>query len=63
MAAYVTSQPRPDSPGKSEDWPLGGAPADVPYATKGHVAWNPPASLIARKNPGFGGGATAAAGA
>lgn len=51
VAAYVTSQPRPDSPGKSEDWPLGGAPADVPYATKGHVAWNPPASLIARKNP------------
>ena len=36
VAAYVTSQPRPDSPGKENDWPTGGAPADVPYATRGH---------------------------
>ena len=49
VAAYVTSQPRPDSPGKENDWPHGGAPSDVPYATKGHVAYLPPATL-ARKN-------------
>ena len=51
VAAYVNSHPRPDSPGKEGDWPLGGAPADVPYATKGHVAFNPPGSLVPRKNP------------
>jgi thiosulfate dehydrogenase len=37
VAAYVDSHLRPDSPGKELDWPKGGAPADVPYATKGHV--------------------------
>ncbi len=36
VAAFVNSHPRPDSPGKELDWPSGGAPADVPYATKGH---------------------------
>lgn len=36
IAAYVNSHARPDSPGKELDWPNGGAPADVPYATKGH---------------------------
>ena len=51
VAAYINSHPRPDSPGKEGDWPLGGAPADVPYATAGHVAFNPPASLVPRKNP------------
>jgi thiosulfate dehydrogenase len=50
VAAYVTSQPRPDSPGKEHDWPNGGAPADVPYATTGHVAFRPPPTLP-RKNP------------
>jgi thiosulfate dehydrogenase len=35
IAAYVNAQPRPDSPGKELDWPKGGAPADVPYATSG----------------------------
>lgn len=50
VAAYVVSQPRPDSPGKERDWPTGGAPADVPYATKGHPAYNPPPS-IRRLNP------------
>lgn len=38
LAAYVNSHPRPDSPGKEGDWPLGGAPPDVPYDTKGHAA-------------------------
>jgi thiosulfate dehydrogenase len=38
VAAYITSQPRLDSPGKTGDWPVGGAPADVPYSTKGHAA-------------------------
>ena len=34
LAAYVTSQPRPDHPGKENDWPEGGAPPDVPYRTR-----------------------------
>ena len=48
VAAYVNSQPRPDSPGKEHDWPSGGAPADVPYATAGHTAYRPPAALVPR---------------
>ena len=31
VAAYVNSQPRPDFPGKQQDWPKGGKPADIPY--------------------------------
>lgn len=50
VAAYVASQPRPDSPGKERDWPVGGAPADVPYATSGHTAYQPP-RLLRRANP------------
>jgi thiosulfate dehydrogenase len=50
VAAYVTSQPRIDSPGKEQDWPAGGTPSDVPYATQGHVAFEPP-PLLARTNP------------
>jgi thiosulfate dehydrogenase len=50
VAAYITSQPRPDSPGKENDWPLGGTPDDVPYATKGHAAFLPP-PVITRANP------------
>ncbi len=45
LAAYVNSHARPDSPGKEQDWPLGGAPADVPYDTKGHKAVNAPRIL------------------
>lgn len=37
VAAYVNSHARPDMPGKEQDWPDGGAPADVPYATPGRV--------------------------
>jgi thiosulfate dehydrogenase len=37
VAAYINSHPRPDSPGKENDWPTGGAPDDVPYETKGHT--------------------------
>jgi thiosulfate dehydrogenase len=48
LAAYIDSHPRPDSPQKEFDWPLGGAPKDVPYATKGHTAFNPPPRLLAR---------------
>ena len=49
IAAYVNSHARPDSPGKELDWPKGGAPADVPYATKGRtpVAFVP---VLPRKN-------------
>jgi thiosulfate dehydrogenase len=49
VAAYVTSQPRLDSPGKERDWPVGGTPADVPYATSGHAAYLPP-PLLPRAN-------------
>ena len=45
VAAYVTSMPRVDMPMKNRDWPDGGAPADVPYDTKGHRAYRPPALL------------------
>lgn len=50
VAAYVTAQARPDSPGKEGDWPLGGAPADVPYRTAGREAYLPPA-VLPRANP------------
>jgi thiosulfate dehydrogenase len=51
LAAFIDSHPRPDSPGKSDDWPAGGAPPDVPYATRGHASHRPPASLLPRLNP------------
>ncbi|MDQ8154362.1 MAG: c-type cytochrome, partial [Gemmatimonadota bacterium] len=51
LAAFINSHPRPDSPGKESDWPMGGAPADVPYNTKGHEAHRPPATLLPRANP------------
>jgi len=50
VAAYVTAQARPDSPGKGGDWPFGGTPNDVPYATKGHAAYQPP-PVLPRANP------------
>lgn len=50
IAAYVSSRPRLDSPGKEGDWPSGGAPADVPYATAGRAARHPP-PLLRRSNP------------
>lgn len=51
LAAFINSHPRPDSPGKELDWPMGGAPKDVPYNTNGHEAHRPPASLVTRANP------------
>jgi thiosulfate dehydrogenase len=51
VAAFINSQPRPDSPQKERDWPKGGAPQDVPYNTVGHTAYRPPARLIPRANP------------
>ena len=47
VASYILSHPRPDSPDKNSDWSQGGAPADVPYATQGHIAFNPPRLLAA----------------
>jgi thiosulfate dehydrogenase len=41
LSAYINSHPRPDSPAKEKDWPAGGAPSDVPYATKGHEPFHP----------------------
>jgi thiosulfate dehydrogenase len=51
VASFVNSHPRPDSPGKETDWPTGGAPKDVPYATYGHQPHRPPASLVVRRDP------------
>ena len=51
VSAYINSHPRPDSPGKERDWPAEGVPYDVPYNTRGHVAYRPPASLLPRRNP------------
>ncbi|GLC24750.1 c-type cytochrome [Roseisolibacter agri] len=46
VAAYVNAHPRPDSPGKADDWSNGGAPADVPYALRsGHAGFRPPPLL------------------
>jgi len=50
LSAFINSHPRPDSPGKESDWPMGGAPADVPYDTKDHKAFRPPPA-IPRANP------------
>lgn len=50
LSAYINSHARPDSPGKEGDWPMGGAPSDVPYDTKGHRAFNAP-PLLPRANP------------
>lgn len=51
LSAFINSHPRPDSPMKEKDWPKGGAPYDVPYATEGHAAFKPPPSLFPRKKP------------
>jgi thiosulfate dehydrogenase len=50
LSAFINSHARPDSPMKEKDWPNGGAPKDVPYATQGREAYNPP-PLLERKNP------------
>ena len=50
VSAYINSHPRPNSPGKEKDWPMGGAPKDVPYNTAGHTAYKPP-PVLARRNP------------
>jgi thiosulfate dehydrogenase len=51
VAGYINSHPRPDMPGKEDDWPLGGVPKDVPYDTKsGHKGVNTP-SLLPRRAP------------
>lgn len=31
VASYINAQPRPDFPGKANDWPKGSKPADSPY--------------------------------
>jgi thiosulfate dehydrogenase len=52
IAAYITSMPRPDLPGKESDYPAGDAPVDVPYDTKGHKAFHPPRVFPRRMDPG-----------
>jgi thiosulfate dehydrogenase len=51
VAAYVVAMTRPDLPGKERDWPDGGAPNDVPYATKDHEATRPPKLIPRRGDP------------
>ena len=51
ISAFINAHPRPDSPGKESDWPIGGAPKDVPYGTHGHEAFKPPRQLLTRENP------------
>ena len=51
ISAFINAHPRPDSPGKESDWPIGGAPMDVPYGTHGHAAFKPPRQLLTRANP------------
>jgi len=51
LSAFINAHPRPDSPGKESDWPMGGAPKDVPYGTQGHEAFKPPRQLLPRANP------------
>jgi thiosulfate dehydrogenase len=52
LAAYINGKPRPDSPAKELDWPMGGNPADVPYDLRsGHKAFRPPL-LLPRATPG-----------
>jgi thiosulfate dehydrogenase len=51
LSAFINSHGHPDSPAKENDWPEGGAPYDVPYATKGHEAFQPPPELYPRENP------------
>lgn len=41
VAAYITSRPRPDLPGKENDWPNGDAPPDAAYPTRGSMARRP----------------------
>lgn len=36
VAAYVNAHPRPDFPGKENDWPKGDPPPDVAYPTRAH---------------------------
>lgn len=51
LSAYINSHPRPDSPAKQFDWPVGGNPKDVPYDLEsGHKAYRPP-PLIRRNTP------------
>jgi thiosulfate dehydrogenase len=36
VAAFINAHPRPDFPGKENDWPNGDAPPDVAYPTRSH---------------------------
>lgn len=51
LSAYINSHPRPDSPAKEFDFPVGGNAPDVPYDLKsGHKAFRPP-PLLPRATP------------
>lgn len=52
VAAYITSLPRMDLPGKELDYPGGKAPKDTPYATKGGHVPSRRVAVIARPRPG-----------
>jgi thiosulfate dehydrogenase len=46
VAAFITTQARPDLVAKEKDWPAGGTPYDVPYDTRQHAAFHPPPALL-----------------
>ncbi len=48
VAAYINMQPRPAFARAAADWPFGGAPVDVPYATAGRTPAN---QQLATKKP------------
>jgi len=51
LSAFINSKPRPDSPAKELDFPMGGASKDVPYdLNSGHKAYRPP-PLLPRATP------------
>lgn len=51
LSAYINSKPRPDSPAKELDFPVGGNAPDVPYdLNSGHKAFRPP-PLLPRATP------------
>ncbi len=51
LSAFINSHPRPDSPAKELDFPMGGQAKDVPYdLNSGHKAYRPP-PLLPRATP------------
>ena len=54
VSSYINAHPRPDSPGKENDFPTGGAAPDTPYDTFGHKAYRAPSTLLPRTHGNAG---------